>query len=484
MPVAPDASAILNPSGHLTATAVEQMFDEFTGYMSRLSSPPTLKNGKIVNSTNGHVANLSKVFLDFMQQSKLPWTENVFINLLRLSLSANTPPAAAQESLDDVMQRFLLEEEIELPDNGSTLRWGKEPMNAEDLKIHAITWAAKNGSHIPPVQLAALVTRKQRSLRRGRRAVVCSLLTHRVVSNPPSIMQLVDALRVQDDKELIGRSLLHWTWQVKRRFLTSDMNTPYPIMLSLFSRLQGIGKSWFTRKLLCRPLTDFCVEGRLNDCTEKFTYEKFVRNAIVIMDEIARPQTEEETDNLKRIIACERINQRGMHSTTTLDMPASCSLISTANLSISDIVHDISGMRRFVQIHSEAKYDHTVLNAFDFELFWQSVDESKPLGYLFPGCPSWDALQKHQNDLSVPLTLRDWFDENYQAIPSLPPLYVDAQSLGQEMSDDDLYTQYVSSLDLKRLRPLSQPKFSSCLTVLGAQLYRRHKKPLRILQPV
>jgi hypothetical protein len=482
MATAPEYVALLNPSQLLTDTAVDQMYAEFRGWLDRLSNPPVMRGGKIVHPTNGHTIGLSKFFQDFMRQSQLPWTESVFCALLERVLQSTTL-TIPHESNRDIALRFLRETEIVLPDNGSTLRWGEEPLNAEDLRTKCIVWCAENGDvELPPLVLSAYVTNAQRKLRKGRREVVRSALSHRVVTNPPPVMQLVDALKVLDDKEVVGRSLLHWAWQVKRRFVLGLLDTPYPIMISLFSRLQGIGKSWFTRKLLCGPLSDFTVEGRLDDCTEKFSYEKFTRNAIVIMDEIARPQNEEQTDNLKRIIACEKLNQRGMHSTTTLDMPASCSLISTANLSISDIVHDTTGMRRFVQIHSEDKFDHAALNAFDYESFWIAVDESKPLGYLYPACPSWHVLQKHQNDLSVPLTLRDWFDENFRAIPSLPPLYADAKSLGQEVSDDDLFSMYTSSLELKKLIPLSQPKFARCLTALGARLYINHKKPLRILQ--
>lgn len=169
----------------------------------------------------------------------------------------------------------------------------------------------------------------------------------------------------------------HWLWAVKRNI--DEQPVIHHIMPILFGK-QGSGKSLAIKKL-SSTLSTLTATASMMDLGDSRCYQLMAQNYIMFFDEL---QGLERTDvnALKRQITAENNTYRilGTHSYKTVRMR--CSFIGATNRSISELIYDPTGMRRFYEIKTLDKLDWATINAIDYTAIWHSIDSSLERGYL------------------------------------------------------------------------------------------------------
>jgi len=177
--------------------------------------------------------------------------------------------------------------------------------------------------------------------------------------------------------ELVLKVMQHWLWSIKRNI--KELPVIHHIMPILFGK-QGSGKSLAIKKI-SSTLSNLTTTASMMDLGDSRCYQLMAQNYIMFFDEL---QGLERTDvnALKRQITAENNTYRilGTHSYKTVRMR--CSFIGATNRSISELIYDPTGMRRFYEIKTLDKLDWTTVNNINYKSIWHSIDDSLELGYL------------------------------------------------------------------------------------------------------
>jgi len=201
-----------------------------------------------------------------------------------------------------------------------------------------------------------------------------------------------------------------WMWQVKQHIsplyvgntLTKTVLDYYLVNLASASG-EGAGKTTFIRKL-CAPISDYYHEGSLESVASSSDYSIFASNYIVLFDELAFgkiPASErgKVMTSLKYILTAEKMFNRVYHTQTFQRMLRQFSGISTSNGSLTNMIYDPSGMRRFYEIpvnpnRNTERYKH--INNMESLKIWKGIDENDRKGYIKTDSKEFYKLQKIQ----------------------------------------------------------------------------------------
>lgn len=179
------------------------------------------------------------------------------------------------------------------------------------------------------------------------------------------------------DDTLTLKVIQHWLWMVKRNIM--DKPIIHHIMPILFGK-QGSGKSLAIKKL-CQPLNLLTTTSSMSDLGDSRCYQLMAQNYIMFFDEL---QGLERTDvgALKRQITADTNTYRilGKNSYKTVKMR--CAFIGATNRSVSELVYDPTGMRRFYEIKTLERLNWDLINSLDYLKIWHSIDASLDSGYL------------------------------------------------------------------------------------------------------
>lgn len=179
------------------------------------------------------------------------------------------------------------------------------------------------------------------------------------------------------DDALTLKVIQHWIWMVKRNIM--DKPIIHHIMPILFGK-QGSGKSLAIKKL-CHPLNLLTTTSSMSDLGDSRCYQLMAQNYIMFFDEL---QGLERTDvgALKRQITADTNTYRilGKNSYKTVKMR--CAFVGATNRSVSELVYDPTGMRRFYEIKTLDRLNWDLINSIDYLKIWHSVDANLESGYL------------------------------------------------------------------------------------------------------
>jgi hypothetical protein len=165
--------------------------------------------------------------------------------------------------------------------------------------------------------------------------------------------------------------LQHFVWQVKRKM------TGLPVtdhMMPVLYGKQGSGKSSAVRQLL-EPIRDFAAYTDFKSITDERNHELWA-NYVLVFDEMGHSTTA-NIEIIKQKITSDQFNGRVMHSNSTTVIQNKTTSIGTSNRDLSRMIFDDTGMRRFFQIDCRHPIDWAALNAIDYQLLWQSIDETQ-----------------------------------------------------------------------------------------------------------
>jgi len=192
-------------------------------------------------------------------------------------------------------------------------------------------------------------------------------------------------------------------WLIKRKL--NELPTSYHIMPILYGG-QGTGKSTAIA-LLTKPLMAYTIKGKSVDfVTDERQFKTMSEYFLVIFDEMAKAN-KVDINHLKNIITNDALTWRQLHTNNSASMSQNCTFIGSSNKSVSDIIIDDTGMRRFYQIDVKQNANFTELNKIDVKLIWESINEHQDQAYT--AVPEILAsLTLKQEELRTPGSVEDF----------------------------------------------------------------------------
>lgn len=211
------------------------------------------------------------------------------------------------------------------------------------------------------------------------------------------------ALLFEDEAEITRAFLKNQLYQVKVKL--AGMKPKYHTMLVIVAG-QGAGKTTFVDKLLRSVLEELVPPpARFSDFIDARSSMIYMFAAL-IFDDLHRIEPKHIGD-LKQIMSAPDVARRRMRSNELGIHDQLTTLFATSNLPIEQIISDLSGMRRFVQLTmrngqtvtgGDAEIWKTV-NELNYKLLWDSIDTWGPcpidehLHHLFADRPRKDPLR-------------------------------------------------------------------------------------------
>jgi hypothetical protein len=213
------------------------------------------------------------------------------------------------------------------------------------------------------------------------------------------------------DLEFNVTMLKQWMWQVKQHITPEFVGEQkiktvldyYLINLSSDSG-GGAGKTTFIRKL-CSPISDYYHEGTLENVASQSDYSVFASNYVVLFDELSFgriPASErgKVMTTLKYILTAEKMFNRVYHTQNFQKMARQFSGISTSNGSLTTMIYDPTGMRRFYEITVNPNRDtkrYKLINDMEALKVWKGIDEHNRKGFIITDSEDFHKLQKIQS---------------------------------------------------------------------------------------
>ena len=240
-----------------------------------------------------------------------------------------------------------------------------------------------NGLGIPTAVVQRAVRRVIREDRRARENIVMrSLLFVRIDAAERARAEAMWAHLVGAIFNLntaFGVAILqHFIWQVKRKQLR--LPVCHHLMPVIVSKVQGSGKTTFVIRFL-GPLEELAsATALLSDIADPRSAE-ILESPAVFIDDVER-LTERQSPVLKSLLTAEAVSRRQLQTSKANKRRQCATLIGTANESISALIADPSGHRRFAELPfrngAVAKGGNVgvwrAVDETDYGLLWRSVN--------------------------------------------------------------------------------------------------------------
>jgi hypothetical protein len=258
-----------------------------------------------------------------------------------------------------------------------------EPLSISELLDDIMLAAVEAGVKVNPRILKAATYKIIRRKRKQRRKQLFAHLTDRRPDSKANsrLHQCLAELFDQPPKLTIG-CIAHWIWQVKQKMLGRPVE--HHMMLFIFSKEQGNGKSTFVRKLV-GPLAEFASGDVLIEDLADRRSEDIFRFPVVVLDDMGRALTD-SVSTIKSVMTSDNLNRREMYTSRSKTLRQAATFIGTANRPIHELIDDDSGHRRFVMMPfksggstaGEKERLWKIVNELNFEGLWLSVDAFGP----------------------------------------------------------------------------------------------------------
>jgi predicted P-loop ATPase len=221
--------------------------------------------------------------------------------------------------------------------------------------------------------------------------------------------------------------LAHMIWQVKRKISNRKV---YEHQMVIFRGAQGIGKTEAIRKIF-KPLLGWFKSASLSEITDD-RWKLFLREGFVVFCDELQYAERTSVDALKNIISAETFETRKLGTNIYVNVTQSCTFIGATNRSVSEMIRDSTGMRRFFEIESLQRMDWEMLNSIDALKIWQGIDESREKLYI---APYKSEISLRQEKLILPDSDEE-FLEHFQLLKG------DRESMTEFLPNADLYATY------------------------------------------
>ena len=328
----------------------------------------------------------------------------------------------------------------------------KEP----DKRLKLVEGFTKNDLRDAVQELVAIGARAYQA------KVVGSIKKDGALSDSDEMDKLMTAFTKYD--ELDKAVFMHWMWQIKRKML--NMPVSYHIMPILYSDKQGVGKSYFIKKLIA-PLKHVTLNWSLHLLSDSRNHMALGSFAIAFFDEL-QGAARTDIDILKNLITADDIAVRKFHTQQVISVPQRCSFIGATNRPLGEQIFDSTGMRRFYEFKIEGAMDWKVINDLNYLQLWRAIDEGLPRGYL---AEHQGELNKKQETYTITDDVQEFLNESeIVAIPQTP------ENEGSIYEFKQFYEKYQDWCEDTGTKALNKQWFSRKLANRGFVLGREWVK--------
>jgi hypothetical protein len=200
--------------------------------------------------------------------------------------------------------------------------------------------------------------------------------------------------------------LKHWLWQVKRKIFGEDIT--YEMFVNIYGK-QGGGKSTAVR-LLCKNIfQELHDELPLAELLDQRNYKKLSSIYINLCEEMEGADRV-SVGALKALMSRKELTWRILGSHKWHVGKQTCTFIGTSNKSISELIYDTTGMRRFYEITARDLLDWEALVKVDYLKIWKSIDERRAGDAIYL-LPERESVALVQDNLRQPTTIESWLRE-------------------------------------------------------------------------
>jgi hypothetical protein len=196
----------------------------------------------------------------------------------------------------------------------------------------------------------------------------------------------------------------HGGLMINRPAAHGNPDSPLPIenhLMLIFGGAQRVGKSTFV-ELLFSPIAEMMQPASFAQITDEKIIEIW-RAPVIFMDEMAFA-SKSDADQVKNVITAKVLSRRPMRSNGYDKVRQQSTLIGTTNKVLAQLIRDETGVRRFGYIPFTTTPDRAVINAADYLVAWQSVDEKADSPIL----PFLDLLIEQQEASRLRAPVEQW----------------------------------------------------------------------------
>lgn len=224
-----------------------------------------------------------------------------------------------------------------------------------------------------------------------------------------AIKQFVKAV-TGEESPLVVSALKHWVKNIKRRMAGKEVT--FQLFPVIVGKQEG-GKSTAFKKLVS-PIEWYVMSlNSVAQLADERNYKALSERFVCFIDEMADADRTEAAI-LKYVITADTYTARVMYTNIRATYKAAASFMGTSNKSVTSIIYDTSGMRRWLEIKALDQLDWAAINSINFSEVWRSVDEDAD--YLAAVKP---ALKEHQEEIR-PKTAAEEFVEDMGITPGEP----------------------------------------------------------------
>lgn len=202
------------------------------------------------------------------------------------------------------------------------------------------------------------------------------------------LLKWLTALTGPNVKEIDLAVMQHFIWQIKRKAL--GLPVVYHLCPIFFGKQLG-GKTTAITKLLS-PIKDVMLSYNPDEATDSRVKAGFANNYVCFFDEMAN-MARVEMEELKKLITADVLTYRPLYSNSFAVTQQNCSFIGGSNKSMTELIYDPTGMRRFYEFICLDKAGFAAVNAVDAMAIFTSIDPKRERGYIEHVLPQ---LQQHQ----------------------------------------------------------------------------------------
>ena len=315
------------------------------------------------------------------------------------------------------------------------------------------------------------------------------------VLNPifkPLIASEQDAARLDWEKmsqlfdappEISIASMQHCIHQVKQKALNREVE--HHLMALTWSAIQGSGKSTFMRAFTS-PIEELCARNVVMRQVADDRSGELFKYSIIIVDDLER-MLKSAVSDVKAVMTGDLLGRRVLSSSNIVHIKQWATLVGTANYSVSELIPDESGHRRFVDLPFKngniAKGRNPaiwpIVRGLNYMNLWRSVDAfaASPILSVLAALYKYQDGGRHTNILLTWLRGLDVNSEEIRSISVREGVKADALRVLYQSQTGQEITHKQFPLEMARLFTDDEVPFSSHFVARAGAVYRLKIKP-------
>ena len=202
-------------------------------------------------------------------------------------------------------------------------------------------------------------------------------------------------------------------------------------LMPVLTGAQGCGKTSFIESFVS-PVSELSRDADFRMLADDRNIALW-RSYVLVIDEMAYAERS-DIEVVKHVITARALDRRPMRTNDVVTIKQQATLIGASNKSLSELVRDETGLRRFVSLPYRSDADWPYLNAVDWLAAWGSVsiDDPDPMEAFRDELAAQQAANRHVSAVEA------WLND------LTPTTCTTASDRNEQIEAVDLYSDYLS----------------------------------------